>query len=100
MSKIRRPTVHHSQLPAARAGDPLAKEWDTYRREVAHMLAEGFEGKFALVKGEQVVAIHASWDAAREDGLRRFFPEAFLVQQICVEQPILRIRGYSLPCPH
>ena|SRR5947209_8349937 len=100
MKEVGRSTVHHSELPAAQAGAILSEEWDSYRREVARLLAEGHEGKFALIKGAQIVALHASWDTARADGLQRYFPEPFLVQQVCAVESALRIRGYSLPCPY
>ncbi len=100
MNESERPTVHHTELPPAQPGEALAEEWESYRREVARLLAEGHEGRFVLVKGQQIVAAHDHRDAARADGLRRYFPEAFLVQQVCAVEPVLRIRGYTLPCRH
>ena len=32
--------VHHTELPEAGTGQPLATEWNTYRREVGRLLAE------------------------------------------------------------
>jgi hypothetical protein len=93
-----RPTIHHTELPAARPGDVLAQEWETYRREVPRLLAEGHEGRFVLIKGQQVIAVYPTWAEAREAGLRLYLREPFLVRQVCIEEPLLRIRGYSLPC--
>jgi hypothetical protein len=98
MNEIGRGTVHHMQLPEASPSDVLYEEWSTYRREVARLLAEGKCGQFALIKGRQVVAAYDSWQEAREAGLRLYLREPFLVQQVCLEVPILRVRGYSVPC--
>ncbi|HKB39171.1 MAG TPA: hypothetical protein VKD72_22215 [Gemmataceae bacterium] len=99
MTEVGSRTIPCSELPEARPGDVLSQEWDTYRREVARLLAEGHEGKFVLIKGGQVIAVHDTWDAAREAGLRLYLLEPFLVRQVCAQEPLLRLRGYSLPCP-
>ncbi len=99
MNEIGRLTIPYSKLPEAGPGDVLYQEWNTYRREVARLLAEGHAGQFVLIKGQQVVAVHATWKAAREAGLRLYLREPFLVQQVCVEEPVLRLRESSLPCP-
>ncbi len=99
MSEAGRRAIHHTELPEARPGDALYQEWSTYRREAARLLVEGQEGKFVLIKGGQVVGLHDTWDAAREAGLRLYLLQPFLVQQVRSEEPVLRLRGYSLPCP-
>src|SRR5207237_10365756 len=91
-------TIRHNKLPPAPAGSPLAIEWNTYCREVVRLLAEGQEGKFLLLKGEEILGVYDTWAAAREAGLKRYLLEPFLVQQIRAEEPVLRVRGYSLPC--
>ena len=65
-------TIPYSDLPLAQAGSALAAEWNTYRREVQRLLAEGSEGKYALIKGDQIVGVFDSWDAARQAGLAQF----------------------------
>ncbi len=94
-----RPTIHYTDLPEAPPGDVLCQEWNTYRREVGRLLAEGHEGQFVLIKGERIVSIHESWDAARETGLRLYLLEPHLVQQVRANEPILRVRGYNHPWP-
>jgi hypothetical protein len=42
---------------------PLEREAETYRREVARLLAEGHAGRHVLIKGELVVSI---WDTQRD----------------------------------
>ena len=99
MEQIKRPTIHHTKIPPAQAGEVLYEESETYRHEVARLLVEGHEGKYVLITGKEVVALYDSWGAAREAGLIRYFPTPFLVQKVCAEEPDLRIRGYSMPCP-
>ena len=36
--------VHCTELPEAKPGEPLAEEWNTYRRQVSGWLAEGRDG--------------------------------------------------------
>jgi hypothetical protein len=98
MNEVGRRTIPHTELPEADAADMLYEEWNTYRREAARLLAEDGEGKFILIKGDQVVSLHDTWDAARQAGLRLYLLEPFLVHEIRSEEPILRLRGYTLPC--
>ena len=92
------PTIHYTELPEGRPGEPLALEWNTYRREVGRLLAEGQEGKFVLIKEETIIGLFDSWDAAYAAGLQRYLLEPLLVHQIQTREPILRLRGYNMPC--
>ena len=98
MDESGRRTIPHTELPEAGAG-PLREEWETYRREAPRLLAEGREGQFVVIKGDRIVSIHDGRGAAREAGLRLYLLEPFLVQQVRSEEPVLRLRGYNLPCP-
>ena len=40
---IQRPTIHYTELPEDTPDSPLYQEWNTYRREVGRLLAEGHE---------------------------------------------------------
>jgi hypothetical protein len=55
--------VHYTALPPAQPNSQLSEEWDFYRREVPRLLAEGEEGRFVLIKGEEIIGI---WDTAEE----------------------------------
>jgi hypothetical protein len=92
--------IHHSELPEAPPDDVLAAEWNTYRHEVGRLLAEGHEGKFVLIKGATIVGFFDSWQAARQEGVRRYLLQPMLVQEIRTYEPILRIRGFNLPWLH
>ncbi len=99
MSTTHRNTVHYTQLAPTRPDSPLATEWETYRREVGRLLAEGHEGKFVLIKGTEIVGLYDTQEAARDVGVQRYLLEAHLIHQVRTEEPILRIRGHNLPLP-
>jgi hypothetical protein len=94
-------TIHYTQLPPAQPGSQLAREWETYRREVGRLLAEGLEGRWVLVKGDQVLAFFDTYDAARDAGSRLFLQQPHLIHQVFAEEPI-RYHCYTArfrPCP-
>ncbi len=91
------PAVPCAQLPAGAADSPLRIEWDFYRRVVGRLLTEGHEGKWLLIKDEEVVGI---WDTeADADAIRRerFFMQPVLMKQVLAREPVLRI-GYNRLC--
>ena len=98
MDEVGRRTIPHTELTEMNDGGPLCEEWNTYRREVARLLAEGHEGKFALIKGNQIISLHDSWGAAEDAGLRLYLLEPFMIQEVRSREPLLRTRRYSLPC--
>jgi hypothetical protein len=74
-------------LPEAAAGNPVAEEWNLFRREVSRLIAEGARGRIALVKVGQPITL---WDTTRDAvqaGRLLFGQELCLVQEI---QPVLR----------
>ena len=86
------PTGRPYELPP---GHPLQTEWAAYCRELPRLLAEGNEGRFALVQGENIVSLWDSRCDAVRAGYQRFGLTKFLVHQIQrIERPI-RIRGMS-----
>jgi hypothetical protein len=97
---VQLPTVHFTDLPEASPGEPLALEWNTYRREVGRLLTEGQEGKFVLIKDGTIIGLFDAWDAARAAGLHRYLLEPFLVHEVRAEEPYLRIRGLNFPWPN
>ncbi len=85
-----RPTIHWTELPEDTRGDAHAAEWNFYRREVGRLLAEGHEGRWLLIKGEEIVGI---WDT-REEALavadERYLMQPVLVRQILSHEPLIR----------
>jgi len=95
MNEQTRSTLPYTELPDLAPGEVFQEEWDTYRREVARLLAEGCEGRFVLIKGRQVIDIFDTWHAARIAGLRLSLTEPFFVKRLVVEEPILRRQPHS-----
>ena len=92
------PTVHYTELTDFPPESPIYLEWKTYRRELPGLLSQGQEGKFALIKGAKIVGIFETWDEGLRVGRERYLLQPFLVQPIREREPLLRLRGYSLPC--
>ena len=84
-------------LPDLPPDDPLAPEWSAFKRQVGRLLAEGHEGRFALVKGGEVINLWDTRRDAHQAGLGRFGLAPFLVQEI---RPVMRPPrvGYSRLC--
>ena len=93
-----RKTIHYSQLPPAEPGSRITHEWETYRREVGRLLAEGQEGRFALIKADQILGLFDTCDEARAAGARRFLLEPYLIQQVRSREPLHHHARYR-PCP-
>ncbi len=91
---IRRPTrIHFSELPPSQPGEER-KEWETYRREVGRLIAEGCEGKCILIKDETIIGIYDTMDEARIEGYQRYLNEGFLIHQIQTWERVYRTRNY------
>lgn len=58
----------------------LEKEMETYKRKSAELAAH--EGKYVLIKGDDVVDFFSSYEDAIKAGYQKFSLEPFLVQQI------------------
>jgi hypothetical protein len=71
----------------------LRTEIRTYLRELPRLLEEGHEGKYALIKGEEVLSVWDTFDDAYQAGRQQFgWGVAFLTQPI--EEEAL---GYPWP---
>jgi hypothetical protein len=81
MTLIRPTQIHYTELPRSQPGREWV-EWETYRREVGRLLAEGLEGKSVLIKNETIIGIYDSMDEARDEGYRRYLLNGFLIHQI------------------
>jgi hypothetical protein len=85
-----RPTIHWTELKELPPGERGAQEWNFYVKQIGRLLAEGQEGRWVLVKGEEIIGI---WDTEKEaDQVRveRFLKEPVLIQQILTREPIYR----------
>jgi hypothetical protein len=91
--------IHYTELPEAEPEQPLAEEWNTYRREVGRWLAEGLEGRHVLIKGRDIIGFFDTLEAAQEAGGKQFPGGPFFIHPIRSEEPFLRIRGLNYPWP-
>jgi hypothetical protein len=78
---------------------PIKTEWDLFRRERARLLTEGHEGRWVLIKGDEIIGVFDTWNEARAVGLGRFGVVAMLVQQILRWYKPLRQGGFRLCRP-
>ncbi|HEV3260531.1 MAG TPA: hypothetical protein VG013_26990 [Gemmataceae bacterium] len=86
------------QLPDSPAGEPFAEEWKTFKREVYRLMCAGNKGRFALIKGDQVVSV---WDTLRDAiqaGRDRFGQQPIFVQEVQLYVKPIR-SGYVRLCP-
>lgn len=92
------PTIHYTELQDLPEDSAIYEEWKTYRGELPRLLKEGLEGQFALIKGGQIMGIFPTLDEGLQAGRLKYLMQPFLVQPIREREPLLRIRGHSLPC--
>ncbi len=58
----------------------LEKEMETYKKKLPEL--KNSEGKFVLIKGDEVLDTFTSYEDAIKEGYKRFKLEPFLVKQI------------------
>jgi hypothetical protein len=64
----------------------LEKELETYRNNLPELKGEN-EGRFVLIRGDQVIDVFSSYDDALKAGYTQFGLQPFLVKKIqAVEQ--------------
>jgi hypothetical protein len=85
-----RQMIHWSELPEDTTGNAHARNWNFYRREVGRLLAEGHEGRWVVVKGEQIIGIWDTQEEAFADLYRRYQNVQALVHQVLEREPLLR----------
>lgn len=83
-------TVHYTELPEPEQGDKYFAEWTTYRRELPRLLESGHEGRFVLLKGENVIGIWDTYDDAMAEAYELFPQQTSLVYQLREREPVLR----------
>jgi hypothetical protein len=88
-------TIHHSQLVPAAPNSPLAVEWEFYRREVDRLIGAGHEGKWVLIKGEEIIGIFDTEEQAYAVGSARFLLQPKLIHRILTREPVLLITHRS-----
>jgi hypothetical protein len=85
------PTVHYTELPEPQKDSPLFQEWNFYRREVGRLLAEGQEGRWLLIKGEDIIGIWETQEEAKDVALQKYLMQPCLIHQIRSREPVVRM---------
>jgi hypothetical protein len=93
------PTIHYTELPNSEPNSPICQEWNHYRREVPRLLAEGQEGRFLLIKGEEIIGIWDTQEEAKAVALQKYLMQPCLIHQILTREPILRGPTRFWRCP-
>lgn len=84
------PTIHFTELPDAQPDSQIYQEWNHYRREVARLLAEGQEGRWVLIKGDEIIGIWETKQEAYTVALEKYLMQPCLIQQILSREPLVR----------
>jgi hypothetical protein len=88
------PAIHYTKLGPSRPDSELATEWEMFRRELPRLLAEGHEGQYVLIKGENIIGLYPSSDEGIAAG-RRLFPGQHIAVQLVAEwQPLIVRAGH------
>ena len=91
-------TVSYTELPDGRPDSPIAREWNFYRREVGRLLAEGHEGRWLLIKGEEIIGIWNREEDARAVALQKYPGQPCLIQQVRSREPVMRMSARFWGC--
>lgn len=65
---------------------PLQRELATYAKKLPELLAQS--GKFALVKGDELIGVYDSYQDALTAGYKQFALDPFLVKRIAPTEQI------------
>lgn len=76
---------------------PIPVEWNYYRIIIADLLAKGHEGKWLLIKGQEVIGIWETEAEANAVRVEHFLGQAILVKQILSRKRVLFV-GYNRLC--
>jgi hypothetical protein len=95
---VQGPTAPYTELPEASRASPLYHEWSFYRREAGRLLAEGHEGRFVIIKGEQLIGIWDTQQEAKAVALQRYLMQPCLIHQVRRFEPLVRLSPRLQQC--
>jgi hypothetical protein len=83
-------TIHFTELAPGQPGSELNTEWEIYRREVGRLLSEGHEGRYVLIKCDQIIGIWNTREEARAAANKQFLGQAYLIHKIQARERLYR----------
>ena len=86
------PKIHYTKLVEPSTDSPIYEEVKTFHRELPRLLAEGHEGKWALIHGKEVIGLFETLDDGYRAGREQFLFQPFIVQPVSEWQPMLRTK--------
>lgn len=87
-------TVSYTELPSLPFDNVFHREWETYRRAVGDLLADGLAGKWVVIKDNSIQGVFDAWKLGYLFGLERNKHQTFLLHQILADEPIHRLNEY------
>lgn len=78
---------------------PLEKELALFEKLKPELL-KSYDGKFALIRGDEFIGAFDSAENAYNEGVKRFGREAFLVKRVSKEEEVYRNQALSLGLMH
>jgi hypothetical protein len=86
------PAIHFTEVAEIPPDSPIYAESKTFRRELPHLLAAGHEGKWALIKGTEIIGLFGTFDEGYRTGRQQYQFQPFIVQPVREWQPLLRMK--------
>jgi hypothetical protein len=84
-------TIHYTQLTNLPVGHPLHRPYGTYLRELPRLLAAGLEGRWVLIKDDEVVGDFATHVEASTAGMERFGIGQYMIKRVHEQEPVFRV---------
>jgi hypothetical protein len=84
------PTIHFTQMAEPAPDSPIYREVQTFRRELPRLLAEGHEGKWALIQGSEIIGLYATLEEGYRLGRAKLLLQPFIVQPVRERQLLIR----------
>jgi len=93
---VQLPTIHHTELWEDTSGGPFSTGWNYFRREIPRLLAEGHDGEWAGVMGEEVLGFWATREEAVAACRVRYPGRPVLIQSVRERYQVARVRWQYL----
>lgn len=74
------------------------EELSTYRAQLPALIEKGNEGKYVVIRGQQLVEVFATYEAALDSAYEKFGLEPFFVKKISRDQSTVHFTRDLGPC--